>query len=424
MIYLKKKLFTALFVSLSASAFSQKIAVLHLTNTLPIEREDELVVLPRTFIESKLGKIPQGSYLKFSIGKETVAAQFDDLNGDGKWDEAALLYSFKANEKAGLRVALTTQKTGAQEQRAHARHKRKQADESFGNDLLKDSVPAGQQATDFAKQALPPFLTEGPAWENDKVGFRIYFDVRNGKDIWGKTTKAMVLDTVGVNPKLNYHEQSAWGMDVLKVGSSLGAGSLALKTNYHGKDTLIRLGGLNMGKIIYEKLSDGPLRAIIRLHYPEWKALSGQAPIDLTEEISIWGGQYFYESKVTAKHLPHGSQLITGIVNLKSKSSKEVNQQDLTFVFTYDTQSENKDNLGMAILSQTKDKPAFSKTPNDLTDIKNTYTTAFKIVDGKPVKFRFVAGWEESLAEFKNLKSFESYLSRQARRFNVPIIVQ
>jgi hypothetical protein len=38
----------------------------------------------------------------------------------------------------------------------------------------------------------------------------------------------MVLDEVGADTSKNYHQQADWGMDVLKVGASLGAGSLAL----------------------------------------------------------------------------------------------------------------------------------------------------------------------------------------------------
>jgi hypothetical protein len=32
---------------------------------------------------------------------------------------------------------------------------------------------------------------------NDKVGLRLYFNVCNGKDIWGKRTSRMMLDSVG-----------------------------------------------------------------------------------------------------------------------------------------------------------------------------------------------------------------------------------
>ncbi len=42
------------------------------------------------------------------------------------------------------------------------------------------------------------YQMEGPAWENDLVGFRNYLDQRNGMDIFGKIESRMVLDSVGV----------------------------------------------------------------------------------------------------------------------------------------------------------------------------------------------------------------------------------
>ena len=60
----------------------------------------------------------------------------------------------------------------------------------------------------------------------------------------------MVLDEVGTDTAKNYHQLSDWGMDILKVGTSLGAGALALQLQTNdGKDSLVRLGGITMGKV-------------------------------------------------------------------------------------------------------------------------------------------------------------------------------
>jgi hypothetical protein len=47
-------------------------------------------------------------------------------------------------------------------------------------------------------------------------------------------------------------------------------------------------------------------------------------PVTVTEEIHIWGGQYFYESHVTVSGAPKGAQLVTGIVNLHSKEAHDI----------------------------------------------------------------------------------------------------
>lgn len=74
---------------------------------------------------------------------------------------------------------------------------------------------------------------EGPGWESDKVGYRYYLDWRKAIDVFGKKTGDMVLQQVGQDGFDSYHELQDWGMDVLKVGNSLGVGSLGLF--YEGK---------------------------------------------------------------------------------------------------------------------------------------------------------------------------------------------
>ncbi len=408
------------------SVFAQQ-QKLTLKNPLPAERTDELIVLKRSMIEKKTGKIATGKFavLKNSNGQPLVA-QYDDLNKDGIWDELVFLQNFKANESVTLTLSIADASAAVKAVvRSHARQKRKFTDDSFGNDLANDSIPAGQLGADFTKVALPPFLTEGPAWENDKVGFRIYFDVRNGKDIWGKTTSKMMMDEVGLDTANNYHKQSSWGMDILKVGTSLGAGSLAMQLPLkNGKDTLVRLGNVNMGKVVYEKIADGPVRAIIRLHYPEWKVLEDLVPVDLTEEISIWGGQYFYESKISVAHAPANARLVTGIVNLHSKKSFKTTSGTNKILYSFNKQSENQDELGLGIIISNQYFSNYFNTPNDGTDVKNTYALSMHGTALKPVAFRFYSGWGKTDARFLSAAGFGDFLKSQSIEMASPILIK
>jgi len=398
-----------------------------LENTTGLERAGELIVLKKDWLENKLGKISKEKYVVVADKEGQFATvQYDDLDKDGAWDEIALLQSFKPNEKKSFLLSIADQPATIKAVvRAHARHSRKNADNTFGPDLMMDSIPAAQPATDFTKQAYPPFLTEGPAWENDKTGFRLYFDVRNGKDIWGKTTAKMMLDEVGTDTSRNYHQLADWGMDILKVGTSLGAGALALavQTN-NGKDSLIRLGGVNMGKVYYEKICDGPVRAIIRLRYPEWKVMDGIDAVNVTDEISIWGGQYFYESKVTVNNAPGDSKLVTGIVNLYNHAINKIDTAGSAIAYTWGKQSENKDNLGMAIVAAANDIETISKLPEENKTVTNTYTVTFKPSLKKEVNFRFYAGWEKSDDAFKTASGFKDFLVNQAVLKKEKIIIK
>lgn len=92
-----------------------------------------------------------------------------------------------------------------------------------GKQVLSFTTPNGYKAGDKL------ITYEGPGWESDKVGFRVYLDGRNALDIFGKTTSDMVLANVGRGD--DYHAMADWGMDILKVGNSLGAGGFGVFEN-------------------------------------------------------------------------------------------------------------------------------------------------------------------------------------------------
>lgn len=403
-----------------SASYAQRSVSLEVINpSSGLTRSDELVVIKHKDIISKLGAGPGNNELLIKDARGQVqTVQLDDLDGDGRWDEAVFLYTFAPGQKMVFKIDAATGAGVSGPVRAHVRHQRKNADNTFAAAIDRDSVPAGQPNTDFTKTKLPPFLTEGPAWENDRVGFRIYFDQRNTKDIWGKTTTGMVLDSVGKDPSKIYHHLDTWGMDILAVGKSLGAGSLALCLPRAGSaDTLIRLGGVNMGPVKYEKIADGPVRAMFKMIYPEWKAVPGAAPLALTETISIWGGQYFYQSEVQVKNAPRGSFIVSGIVNLFSKKIEKVNYLGCQGISTYDRQSENKDMLGMAILSPRDSYRGIGTTPNENTDVKNTYYLKMNVAAGHKAQYRYYAAWEKSDPKFSTQQSFSGYMSQQAMSY-------
>ncbi len=394
-------------------------------NPSDISREAALVVLKRAEIQRKSNRKVNG-YFKVMLHQEPVICQFDDLDKDGQWDELAFLHDFRSGEKISVQLYEAGVPGNSEvKPRAHVRHKRKLEGAVFGPSLVKDSIDGSQQPTDFARQALPPFLTEGPAWENDQLGFRLYFDCRNGKDIWGKLTREMILDKVGTDTTQNYHKLAAWGMDLLKVGGSLGAGALALyMPELEGKDSLVRVGGSNIKQTSYEQIADGPVRAIFRMHYKDWNLHPSLLPLSVTEEIHIWGGQLFYESYLSVTNMPDQAQFVTGIVNLHNADKHELYEGTAAAVYTHARQSENNDALGMAILLSKKDLAGFSVSKNDATDIRNTYLVKMNRYAGQQQCFRFYAAWEKSQPSLAKTTDFEHYLVNQLKQFQQPLIVR
>ena len=405
--------FAILLICVVLPAFSQTQLIL--TNKINIRRTDELIVIKHREVQHLLSAAKP--FLKVSGSGIDLVVQYDDLDQDGVWDEAALLVTFAPLQHLALKLSASPTQTPAPVTRAHVRQRRKRADNSFGPNLSTDAIPGNQAATDFSKQKLPLFLTEGPAWENDRVGFRLYFDVRNGKDIWGKTTQEMVMDTVGVNPEVIYHNRAPWGMDILKVGASLSAGALALQfRNPRGQDTLIRLGGEHMGEVFYQKLADGPLRAIFRLSYPKWHLSDAYPDASITEEISIAGGQYFYQSHITMRNTPADAFLVAGFADLYHVPSGQLKTDASQAFYSFGQQSENKDALGLALITSLKDLAFSGKVPLSSTDIRDSYMIGLRPSKTSPnATFKFYAAWGASDSRFKTLDTFTEFMTAQLR---------
>lgn len=421
-----KKIVRCLFISLVCSAVkaqSQTLQTFMIVNPINQPRRDELVIVKRKDIEKKTGVLAEGKYVTITATNNiSVDVQHDDVNGDGKWDEVVFLYNFTPNEKAVFQLAVAHMNSHTPPvMRAHVRLKKKGADDAFGPSLPKEEMPLRNPATDFSRQPLPLYLTEGPGWENDKVAFRLYFDVRNGKDIFAKRTARMVLDSVGVRVHPSYHELQDWGMDVLHAGQSLGSGGLALWVPLKGgKDTLIRLGGEHIKRTVYQQIADGPIRAMFRISY-DW-TLDGR-PVHIEEQTSIWGGQYFYESQVLVKGAPAGSKLVNGMANFYDNVFGSFSATAAQVFFTHGRQSENKDYLGMAILVPQQDFAFAGSTPNTGSDILNTYIVAQNIHPGKWCTYRFYAGWEKTDPAFASKNYFKEYLEKEMKKVGRSIVL-
>jgi hypothetical protein len=92
-------------------------------------------------------------------------------------------------------------------------------------------------------------------------------------------------------------------------------------------------------------------------------------------------------------------------------------------IYTYDQQSENKDNLGMSIMVPVGLKYKTGQTANEGTDVQNTYYVAAPVSRNQSFTFRFYAGWEKSETIFKTESGFRNYLNQQAKIYTSPVLI-
>jgi hypothetical protein len=177
---------------------------------------------------------------------------------------------------------------------------------------------------------------------------------------------------------------------------------------------LVRLAGSLIGDASYHLVSNGPVRAIIRMDYNDWKP--NNSTYNVSEEISIWGGQYFYQNKVS---IDKAASLATGVVNLHAPQQTIVNSNGCNILSTFDKQSDNGDNLGLAVITPLSDFKRNGITASSRSAITNSYTTIFK--QNNNITYRFYSCWEKTSPKFATKQSFRDYLLAEAKKWTEPI---
>jgi hypothetical protein len=402
-----------------ASEKKQETTIFILTNPTSFERLAAPIVISQQKVNEilKVENTPNSIYFETET-QEIIPFQKDTLNGKVEY---SLSLNFKANESKKIVIL-------------HSNENQKTEFQQFTNVRLGKDSNADGVFDDITFEVREPnhlpgsvpvlYQAEGISWENDKVGFRLYWDKRNGKDIWGKTTSKMVMDSVGLPNTPSYHELHPWGVDVLKVGNSLGAGAIAMK-----KDTTIyRLGETKTAT--FKVLAEGPIRTIFTLAYTGWN-VKGEL-YDFTEKITIWKGKYWYKSELFLKG--NKEILVAGIVNINLKNETlntlKPNPKK-TIIYTYDNQTELQDNLGLALILNTNELVNVGKAPSTGTGrsidgnspISHTFYAELK-ENEQPVSFYFVAAWEQTDIQFKTKKGFEKMLVKEANSIANPIEIK
>ncbi|MCV9927090.1 DUF4861 domain-containing protein [Flavobacterium sp. LS1R49] len=242
---------------------------------------------------------------------------------------------------------------------------------------------------------------EGPGWENNRIGYRLYLDWRNAIDIYGKKTSAIILPQVGQDGFDSYHIMSDWGADILKAGKGIGIGSIDRyldnkKLHFYEVDSTLAY--------VQNKVNE----STVKVDYFGWKTASDK--IDFTSELTIKPDDLY--TKHTIKASKEISGICTGIVKQKNAEllKKESKNKKWAYLATYGTQSLVPDKLGMAIFYETS-------TIENIADTDLDYLLVFKPTT-KPTSFYFLGAWEQEKDGIKNKEEFIKYLDERLEVLN------
>lgn len=376
-------------------------------NTTAADRIKEVISVNRSvFNENDHLIFPQ-----VKIKNTICITQLVDTNKDGLWDEILIEITLAAHSKDTLQINWVRKaQLPAWKKYTHVRLSLR-SDHQVPAPAINTAIRLRGFVQDIAK---PFYQMEGPGIENDKVAFRAFFDSRNGKDIFGKLVDTMVLDKVGVGT--TWHQLQPWGMDILKVGNSLGAGALAVQDN----KKIYRLADADTST--FESEYEGPLQAAFRLSFTNWDVGTGKEKGN--ETVSISKGTFFYKNDIVVP-LHQLQKLIVGFANFGINNIVYKKHNSLfSSISTYGKQAEGTEtNLGLAILFSAGDYVE-SRTADTTSSIPNTSYVVLKPSGNNRKTIYFFACWEKTDRRFQTQQGFQHYLQTTAALLANPIQIK
>lgn len=394
---------------------SGRISKLKVTNPISIVRKDEVISIPVESLKKANTEFNENAFVVFD-GKLQLPSQTEDVNGDGKAENIVILADLKENESKYL--IIESDKTAVlkseYKQRTHAeisvKTDYKLEHGIYSGGRFQNAAEVEMPKDHFAHDAL--YKYEGPGWESDRVAYRFYLDSRNRNDIFGKVTDRMILQEAGSkdlvsDSKESYTRMCEWGMDIFKVGESLGIGSIGMMNN--GKITAIS----KTDKVTVKVLGDGPIRSGILTKYFNWKVDS--LLFNISSFVSISAGSRLTRTDIEISGSPEN--ICTGIAKHDGCTLlKDSSDHSWGYIASYGKQSLAGDNLGLVIFYKKSDLI-------NITEDEASYIVILK-PSANLVSYYFGAAWDKELNGIKTEKEFGQYLHDETEKISNPVAVE
>lgn len=313
---------------------------------------------------------------------------------------------------------------------------------AYGELIFQHDFAAGEKSAAFTIEAFAEVAPVFPAkvfaryvperlddfaWENDKIGHRIYGPalaapdvekrgkevlVTSGIDVWCKRVSYPIVDRWYNKGHDHYHKDEGEGMDMYAVGTSRGCGgtgiwdghTLAVSGNYRG----------------WKVLANGPIRAIFEVTYDAWNAQGRK--VTETKRFTVDAGQNLDQIESTFTVVEGtGADLTIGIG--LDKHSADANQDaqiqltskpddaSIALWVTHKTEG----GLGTAVIVPKENFAGFAE------DKQNQLVLA-RAVSGRPLRYYAGAGWSKA-GEFTTKQAWDDYIARCVARISAPVRV-
>lgn len=265
---------------------------------------------------------------------------------------------------------------------------------------------AGAQGTAGPPRAFArhvPERLDDVAWENDRVGFRVYGPALerrektgSGVDVWAKSTRALVIDRWYKSG--DYHTDHGEGLDFYSVGQGRGCGGLGI---WNGRS-------LDVSRVWedFKIRESGPDRASIELTYAPWT--SGDRKVWESRRVTLEAGSNLNRIESTIGSDRPG-ELIVGVGISKRVGDVAVLDRGRGLLSCWGPMGGHDGRIACGVLVD----PA---SVVDLVEAPGDRLVLVRVTPGKPFVYYAGAGWSRS-GDFPTTESWDRYLRAYPTQF-------
>lgn len=400
---------------------SKPIATANISNPSDYDRSGNMQYF--SFHDLGLSKSFAGQLSVLSKGTELSSEMFDS-DFDGTVDGVFVHVPLKSAETRKLEfverqsveansIKLTQAEIAHKingEWVAHSKYPDSDKQEYVGGEFVNvNSLIAPSQYTDHSNY----IKYEGPGIESDQVGYRIYLDWRNGFDIFGKLTRQPVLQNVGQDGYQSYHDKQEWGMDILKVGNSLGAGGFAL---WHD-ESVHYINSVGQHKATIE--ANNNLFSAFTIDYIDWESEQGKQ--SFSSSISMQAFSPWVENKLTFTKDP--KKIAVGVVKHADtellRGDIDITGKAYSYIASWGPQALDGSPLGMAVMFKKEDLDKLSGDDNNyIAVLEPSGTDSPSSNSPYELTYSFAAFWAPQ-SGITDKESFEEVLKQHVQNKTV-----
>ncbi len=279
-------------------------------------------------------------------------------------------------------------------------------DKTWAQLMLKENMVLQKSLSKDGGDLYKACFHHGPAFENNEIAYRVYFDKRMSIDVYGKKQNVMELR------QTNWYSDSIqrknnFGKDILWVGKTISVGAVR---GWNGtKATYINPVGTRTASI----LAYGPIRTVVKMESTDWDI--NQKKVNIASVFTLYAGhhEFRHQLKISADSIP----LCTGL--MKKEGAIYYHEKGIEGLWGYNI-AENTDavadTFGLGVI--VPEQYIVEKASDELNYLEILNSDAYQSFE-----WYGLAVWNQEENGINNENQFFSYLKELKFRIDNPVQV-